>query len=131
MIGSKKLGIGGQGEFGLYVGINVNDEIDFGTYQTFTAVASTSAGLDGGLTFSYGNVFTDQLSGHSMGFYLDVDTLVDIGWTGEAVPGGIGTGIPSGTINSISITAGPELSAGILFGGGSVYNYTVTQSWNN
>jgi RHS repeat-associated protein len=130
VVGSAKSGVGGQVETGLYVGVNANDEIEFGTYQTLSGVASTSAGWDGGLTFSYGEIFTDQLSGFSTGLFGGLDTpFVDVEWTGEAVQAG--NGFPAGTIDSVSITFGPEVSIIPFVGGGGVSSITTTQRWND
>ena len=112
-----------EGDAGFYVGVNENREIDWGTYQTLTGVLSSEYGTELGLQVAYGDVYTNDLDGQSVGGSGGLDTpVLDVDVGLEAVAGG--------TIYNLSITVGPEVSALGVVGYGQEINQTWTQRLN-
>lgn len=112
-----------EGDAGLYVGVNENGEIDWGTYQTATGALSSEYGSEVGLQVAYGDVYTNDLAGQSVGMSGGLDTPaldVDVGL--EAVAGG--------TIYNFAITVGPEVSTLGVGAYGQEINQTWTQRLN-
>jgi RHS repeat-associated protein len=125
--GIKVLGASG-GDFGLYVGFNEEGDVDYGSYETISAVLTTSAGTDIGILFSWGDIYVSDIVGESVSFGGELDTpLLDAGYGAEMlIQNGV---LSSKVIHNFSISAGPEMSAVPLFEASSGGNKTLTQSW--
>ncbi|WP_353390222.1 RHS repeat-associated core domain-containing protein, partial [Halopseudomonas sabulinigri] len=124
VVGSAQAFIGGGGDVGVYFGVNEAGKIETGTYATGTGLISGSIGADGGIIVSWGNIYTNQLRGDTVGFYGGLDTpVLDIMYGQELIPGF------GGRVHNITVTGGVEPSAGGLIGGESNLNKTAISPW--
>lgn len=98
--------------------------IRLGHIKTVTASVTSSAGAGGGLLFAFSNYSVDYLSGPSSGGNAGIDTPVADVMFGSEVFRGIEDGVWN-----LSITVGPEVSAGAVVGFDTTGNYTFTQNW--